>query len=59
MPLPYTTYRLVRVAGMFYAEASSSQKLFSLLTQFSNGRKRNLRPIHSLDEGERDRPRDC
>jgi hypothetical protein len=28
-------------------------KLISPLTCFSNGRKRNLRPIHSLDQGDR------
>ena len=46
---------LVFGAPSGYALCSASQcggRLISSLTRFSNGRKRNLRPIHSLDQGD-------
>ena len=36
----------------FMLNESMRGNLISPLTQFSNGRKRNLRPIHSLDQGD-------
>ena len=39
--------------GMFYAEYMMQGKINSPLTRFSNGRKRNLRPIYSIAQGDR------
>ena len=37
----------------FMLSESMQENCFSPLTRFSNGRKRKLRPIHSLDQGDR------
>jgi hypothetical protein len=44
--------------GMFYATKPIRGKLVSPLTRFSNGRKRNLRPIYSVAQGDRIGPAD-